>query len=67
MFEDIIVKENEGCLSCKSAYDYLDVDEIPNRCPECGKSPQCPCGGHINDWHSHASDCIIVNKEGRKY
>ena len=28
---------------------------------------QCSCGGYMNDWHSHASDCIIINSEGKDY
>jgi len=20
----------------------------------------CPCGGHFNDYHSHASDCVFI-------
>jgi hypothetical protein len=29
---------------------------------------QCPCGGVMYDWHSHASNCIIIkNKEGVDY
>lgn len=25
-------------------------------------SNPCPCGGYMSDWHSHASDCIEINK-----
>ena len=29
---------------------------------------KCACGGYMNDWHSHASDCIVINsKGGRDY
>jgi hypothetical protein len=28
---------------------------------------KCPCGGYIDDWHSHASDCFVINKYGRCY
>ena len=28
----------------------------------------CPCGGFYNDWHSHASNCIVIDWEnGRDY
>ena len=27
---------------------------------------KCPCGGYYNDWHSHASDCVIINSKGGK-
>ena len=22
---------------------------------------KCPCGGYFNDWHSHDSDCVVIN------
>ncbi len=29
---------------------------------------KCPCGGYYNDWHSHASDCIIIDRQhGKQY
>lgn len=28
---------------------------------------ECSCGGDMNDWHSHASDCIIINPKGKDY
>lgn len=28
---------------------------------------ECPCGGHTSDWHSHASDCIVINPKGKFY
>ncbi len=28
---------------------------------------ECPCGGRMYDWHSHASNCIIINKRGVDY
>lgn len=31
------------------------------------KNNKCPCGGYMNDWHSHASDCIVINKKGKQY
>lgn len=28
----------------------------------------CPCGGFYDDWHSHASDCIVLDwKNGKDY
>lgn len=27
---------------------------------------KCPCGGFYNDWHSHASDCIVIDPKGGK-
>lgn len=27
---------------------------------------KCPCGGSHNDWHSHASDCIVIDRKGGK-
>lgn len=27
---------------------------------------KCPCGGYYNDWHSHASDCIVIDHRGGK-
>ena len=27
---------------------------------------KCPCGGYYNDWHSHASDCIVLDRKGGK-
>ena len=27
---------------------------------------KCPCGGYYNDWHSHASDCIIIDRQQGK-
>lgn len=28
---------------------------------------QCPCGGYMNDWHSHDSDCIVINNKGKDF
>ena len=22
---------------------------------------KCKCGGYMNDWHSHTSDCVVIN------
>ena len=66
MFEDII--GNESCGICQSIYDYLDILDWPSRCPECDKVVKCSCGGYMNDWHSHASNCIVINKKkGKEY
>jgi len=27
----------------------------------------CPCGGYMDDWSSHASDCFVINPQGRCY
>ena len=37
-------------------------------CKKCDQHPCvcCACGGFMNDWHSHASDCIEVNSKGGK-
>jgi len=29
-------------------------------------SKKCACGGYMNDWHSHASDCVVINSKGGK-
>lgn len=26
----------------------------------CCLDAKCPCGGYFNDFHSHASDCLII-------
>ena len=31
------------------------------------KRGKCPCGGYYEDWHSHASDCIVINPKGKDY
>ena len=39
-------------------------------CKKCDRHPCvcCACGGFMNDWHSHASDCIVINpKYGKDY
>ena len=39
-------------------------------CKKCDRHPCvcCACGGFMNDWHSHASDCIEINsKDGKDY
>lgn len=39
-------------------------------CKKCDRYPCvcCACGGYMNDWHSHASDCIELNpKYGKDY
>ena len=37
-------------------------------CKKCDTYPCvcCACGGYMNDWHSHASDCIEINSKGGK-
>lgn len=31
------------------------------------KRGKCPCGGYYQDWHSHASECIVINKDGHDF
>jgi hypothetical protein len=33
----------------------------------CLMNAKCPCGGWYNDFHSHASDCIVINDDGVAY
>ena len=34
----------------------------------CNNTEKCACGGYMNDWHTHASDCIEINSAfGKDY
>jgi len=47
------------CWNCRDIY-HIGVGVID-------KDGKCPCGGHFNDWHSHATDCIEINVKGKQY
>lgn len=47
------------CWLCEKIFQ-IGVGEVR-------KSGKCPCGGYFSDWHSHASDCIEINKKGKQY
>ena len=31
------------------------------------KRGKCACGGCFQDWHSHASECIVINPKGKDF
>jgi len=31
------------------------------------KRGKCGCGGYFQDWHSHASECIVINPNGKNF
>ena len=35
--------------------------------PSFPKRGKCACGGYFQDWHSHASECIVINKHGKDF
>jgi hypothetical protein len=63
---------SEKCDVCrmpKAKVYFSTVDQIlrENEVEEIPQRGKCPCGGWYQDWHSHASDCDVINDIGKDY
>jgi hypothetical protein len=59
----LLIKLIEGSENAPK-HSFLLNQPIELIYPKRGK---CACGGYFQDWHSHASECIVINHHGKDF